>query len=251
MRTFTVLTAAVLVLAACSDTEAPIAGPETDALATTAEDGFGMAGTFEITVENLTYGQPFTPPLAVTHRSAIALFNVGEAASEGVQQISENGNLGPALDALDGARHVADLVVAVAGDPPPVMPGQSVTFQLSTERGARELSFVSMLICTNDGFTGVNGLKLPAEVGQTASADLYAYDAGTEINTESFDDLVPPCPALTGVPSTSPGSGMSDPALAEGGVVQYHPGVTGSADLDAMIHGWSGAVGRITVERIG
>ncbi len=250
MRKLTVLAAAALVLAACKETEAPITAPQSGALTTVAEDGFGEGGTFEITVENLTYGQPFTPPLTVTHRSAVGLFDLGEAASEGVQQIAENGNLGPALAALQGAKHIADLIVAVAGDPPPVMPGQSVTFQLDTERGARRLSFVSMLICTNDGFTGINGLKLPAEVGQTAHADLYAYDAGTEINTESFDDLVPPCPVLTGVPSTSPGSGMSNPALAEGGVVEYHPGVMGSADLDAMIHGWSGGVGRITVERI-
>jgi hypothetical protein len=46
-----------------------------------------------------------------------------------------------------------------------------------------------MLICTNDGFTGVNKLKLPSEIGQSVTVRTQAYDAGTEL----FADLVPPC----------------------------------------------------------
>ena len=41
------------------------------------------------------------------------------------------------------------------------------------------------------------------------------YDAGTELNTEDFADIVPPCQGLIGVSSEDGGTGMSDPSLAE------------------------------------
>jgi len=108
-----------------------------------------------------------------------------------------------------------------------------------------------MLICTNDGFTGLNAVRLPRRIGESTTLDAYGYDAGTEMNTEAWDDLVPPCAALTGFDAMGAGSGASNPALLEGGVVQMHPGIQGTADLDAEVHGWSGAVARFVVERIG
>lgn len=244
---------AVLAAAACSDTTEP-AGPTVDAepdLANAnASPKAADMSTYEITIYNLTDGQPFTPPLAVTHRGAADLFEVGEAASFGVKEIAENGNLGPLLAAVGESRHVSDIVVAVAGDPPPVLPGGSVTFEIDAERGARFFSFVSMLICTNDGFTGLDRRKLPNQLGEQIIFETAGYDAGTEINTEDFADIVPPCPPLTGVASTDPGSGMSNPALAENGVIRHHPGVSGGVDLQAGLHGWTDPVARVTIRRI-
>jgi hypothetical protein len=214
------------------------------------------ARTYEVTIHNLTDGQPFTPPLAATHRQPADFFEVGKPASFGIKEIAENGNLGPMLEALQGNRHVSDVVVAVAGDPPPLMPGASVTFTIEAGPGAKWLSYAAMLICTNDGFTGVDGLRLPTAVGDTATAATFGYDAGTEINTESFEDIVPPCPALTGVPSSVPGTGMSNSLLAENGVIAHHGGVMTDDGVDtllASVHGWStGApVAFISVTRTG
>ncbi len=256
MRTLSTIAAGVvLVLAACSDASEITSTAETDGLdgeLVAAGDATGPAGSaaYEITITNLTGGQPFTPPLAVAHRAPVALYKSGEAASFGLKEIAENGNLGPMLTRLEGEKHVSDLVVAVAGDPPPLLPGDDVTFQLHSEKGAKYFSFVSMLVCTNDGFTGASSIRLPGEIGESRTVYKGAYDAGTEINTEDFADLVPPCPALTGVPSSDPGSGSSDPALAEGGVVRRHAGVQGGEDLDAAVHGWSGPVARIVIERV-
>ncbi len=219
------------------------------ALTTTAAFAGGRVFTYEVTVTNLTEGQPFTPPLAATHRAQTALFHVGAPASVGIQQIAENGNLDPALAALMGDKHVYATVVALAAFPP-VLPGESRTFQITADNSAKWLSFAAMLICTNDGFTGVDALRLPARTGESVMAYTDAYDAGTEINTEDFADLVPPCPALTGVPSGVPGTGMSNPALAEGGVIMHHMGIAGSADLLPALHGWTDPVGMITVTRV-
>ncbi len=206
--------------------------------------------TYRVTITNLTGGQPLTPPLIAVHRQSINLFEIGQPASPGIQEIAENGNLAPLVDVVSNAKHVHDFVVAVAGDPPPVMPGQSVTVELTSAQGAKYLSFASMLICTNDGFTGVDSVRLPKQVGDSATLYANGYDAGTEINTEDFADIVPPCPALTGVPSSDPGTGTSNPALAENGVIRLHPGIVGNNDLQAGLHGWNDPVAQIVIERI-
>lgn len=243
------LPALAVALAACVDAQVPTE-PRTQRAASAAHGPTGSA-TYEVTVTNLTSAQPLTPPLAVTHRPALRLFRPGAPASHELQQIAENGNLDPMIASIDGHEHVADFAVAVAGDPPPLMPGASVTFTIDAARGAQHISFVSMLICTNDGFTGLNALHLPQQVGSTIRVHAASWDAGTEINTEEFADLVPPCPILTGVPSSDPGTGMTDPSLAEDGVVHPHPGIVGDGDLDASIHGWTDPVARVEVTRVG
>ena len=206
---------------------------------------------YEITITNLTsQGQALTPPLIATHRSPVHIFELGEPASYELKEIAENGNLDPMVTSLSAHKHVSDLVVAVAGDTPPLMPGGSVTVEATAMRGAKFLSFAAMLICTNDGFTGLDSLRLPRKVGDQITVFSGAYDAGTEINTEDFADLVPPCPLLSGVPSNEPGSGMSNPALSEGGLIHPHGNITGDADLDPAIHGWEDPLAKIVVTRI-
>ena len=204
---------------------------------------------YKVTITNLTeQGQWFTPPLAATHRGDLRLFRPEIKASFELKEIAENGNLQPMIDALSGNRHVHEIIVA-AGDPPPLAPGASITFNIHAERGAKFLSFVSMLICTNDGFTGASRLRLPKKVGDDISTYTNAYDAGSEINTEDFADLVPPCPALSGVPSSDPGSGTSNPVLYEGGVVRIHAGIEGGVDLLPEIHGFESPVAMVTIIR--
>lgn len=244
---------ALLAAAACNDMTEPQTAELQFEPAFASANASGKASdmrSYEVTITNLTAGQPFTPPAAATHRRAIDAYEVGQAASLGVQEIAENGNLGPFVTALEQSKDVSGLVVAVAGDPPPLMPGASVTFEIEAADGAQFFSFVSMLVCTNDGFTGLDAVKLPNQVGGTASWNSYAYDAGTEINTEDFADIVPPCPVLTGVPSSDPGSGMSDPALAENGVIRLHPGIAGGDDLLAGLHGWTDPVAHVEIRRL-
>jgi hypothetical protein len=253
MRRTAMTLAFAAALGACGEQPDPtMPAPGDAALSRAAETGLDARATwtYEIEFTNLTDGQPLTPPLVATHRNAASLFTVGEAASFGLKEIAENGNLAPMLERLGSDDDVAATAVAVAGDPPPLMPGQSVTATIEASEGARFASFVAMLICTNDGFTGLDGIRLPARVGDEVVAHAGAYDAGTEVNTEDFADLVPPCPALTGVPSEDPGTGASDPALAENGVVHHHAGIQGIADLSVEVHGWSDPVTEIRIRRI-
>ncbi len=202
-------------------------------------------------------GQPLTPPLVATHRRSFDVFDVGDRARRGVREIAENGNLAPLQARLERSRRVADVFAADAPLVGPTLPGaamfdRSVTFRIKADRGAKRLSWVSMLICTNDGFTGVDGLRLPRHVGDRVTERTAGYDAGSEVNTEDFADIVPPCQGLTLPAPVEPGSGMSNPALAEGGVITHHAGVVGGVDLDPALHGWdtSAPVAKIKVVRV-
>ena len=210
---------------------------------------------YEVTIENLTDGQPLTPPLLVTHSRTADLFTVGEAANFGVKEIAENGNLMPLLDALAGSDNVFDVVTGAAplvpaGTPGSAMFDDSVTLTIAADSGAQFLSYVSMLICTNDGLTGLDALQLPEYVGDSVMAYGAGYDAGTEINTEDFADMVPPCQGLIGVTSDDAGTGISNPDLAEGGVITYHDGILGGNDLVSEVHDWENPVVKVTVTRI-
>ena len=208
--------------------------------------------TYKVTITNLTAGQPLTPPILVTHTSKTGIFHVGEAASEGIQQIAENGNGAPLLQALGEDTQVHDVVAGTAPLVPANNPGEtgfdsSATFTITTRGKARYLSFASMLICTNDGFTGLDGIRLPSHKKTFYTA---AYDARTEVNTEDFADIVPPCQGLIGVSSDDMGTGMTNPMLAEDGIVIPHAGINGGIDLVPEVHNWSDPVTKIEIERV-
>lgn len=247
-RTLVTTLALVAAVGACTDDAPSPAEP----VATTLAESRAPArlATYQVTITNLTAGQPFTPPVIATHSPRMKLWTRGRPASMEVQQIAENGNLPPMLDRLGASPLVHAFLVAEGPTAPPLLPGETLVREIEASRAARFLSVISMLICTNDGFTGVTHARLPEVVGRSRSWSVGGYDAGTEINTEDFADMVPPCAALTGVPSTDPGTGMTDPALAEGGVVRHHDGIAGIADLVPAIHGWQGPVARIEVTRV-
>jgi Spondin_N len=211
-----------------------------------------------ITIDDEISGQPLTPPVVATHRHQHAVFDVGQPASVGVREIAENGNSAPLLAFLeaDPFNEFAGFAESTMGPlVPPGVPGdvefaQSVTLKNVVADGrANRLSWVSMLICTNDGFTGVDGLKLPDKIGKSTTESTNSYDAFTERNTEDYANMVPPCQGLILDTPVEPGTGVSDPALAEGGVITHHGGIVGGADLTTELHGWEDPVAMIEVER--
>ena len=160
---------------------------------------------YEVTIENLTNGQPLSPPVLATFRGGSArAFKVGRPASAEVEAIAENGNQIPQFDKWSADRHVTDVVDVGA----PLTPNgstaggfsSSVTVDISGCRGDR-LGLVTMLICTNDGITGLSRVGLP-EDGSVVYLAMGGYDAGTEDNTELSEDMVDPC---SGIGPVGPG----------------------------------------------
>ena len=144
--------------------------------------------SYEVTYKNLTTGQYQTPPNFIAHNRDIDVFSIGHPASSGVQAVAENGGVPVLARELEGLLEGRTGTSGV-GASAPIAPGEEVTFSFTTD--AQRLSLVSMLICTNDGFAGLDSARLPIRDNKTQTRNLRGYDAGTERNTEMRADLVP------------------------------------------------------------
>ncbi len=178
---------------------------------------------FRVSLTNLTENQILTPPVFAAHTQKADVFDIGTPASPQVQEIAENGNLAPLADALPTVPGVRASGIG-AGAEGPLLPGDERSFEFSAHRRARLFSTVQMVVCTNDGFTGLDSVQLPRKKGETVRIYVFAWDAGTERNTDALADFVPPC-SPEGI-----GTDMSNPALAENGIISPHPGLSGEAE---------------------
>lgn len=199
---------------------------------------------YEVTITNITRGQTFTPQLVVTHSRAVALFKVGNAASEELEILAEDGNTGPLTEVLlANQRHVSD-VQTIDGL---LAPGQSSTVIVEASRRHRYLSTAAMLIPTNDTFYAANGVPLPRF---SATYTVPGYDAGTEANDQNCANI--PGPRCGGA-GFSPGPNEGDE-----GYVYISNGFheLGSADdndneiLGPLVYDWRNPVAQIMVKRL-
>jgi len=205
---------------------------------------------YSVTIQNLVGGQPMSPPVAATHHRRINMFKVGEPASPELEAIAEDGNQIPMFDLLEGARRVTQVVDIGM----PLTPSDSVaggfsdaaTFSIRAH-GRDRFSLATMLICTNDGFTGLDRGWLPRHGSRVFLAE--GYDAGTENNSEESTDIVDPCSGIGPMPLPGDPNGNENDAVATdpADVIRHHPNITGSGDLTAMDHGWDDPVLKITV----
>ena len=120
---------------------------------------------------------------------------------------------------------------------------QGISIVIPTLNGG--LSLVSMLVNTNDAFTGLDG----GDISELASGEsmtfyLNTYDAGTELNSETAATV--PGPAGNG-------EGLNS-ARDDNDMVTLHPGVITSDDgLDSStltaIHKWDNPTAMVTITR--
>jgi len=188
----------------------------------------------QITIENLTTGQGFSPSYFQSHGTGTAaLFELGQTASEPLWTVAEGGNIGPfssmAADKL--GTELGDAVVAVHTGP-----GATRSVVIRVDEAHPLLSGVWMLGRTNDGFSGFTGVDAYA-LTAPVSIDVMGYDAGSEINSERKGFLG----AL--------GEGnMRDP---ESGVIAIHAGIRGDADAPAEWKFDPALVARVTIAPVG
>ena len=141
--------------------------------------------SFDVTVTNLTNGQPISPIAVIAHNDGYAVFTLGAPATVGLEMLAEDG---------DNTMLIADAdadaaVLATGSGAAPIAPGGSETVTLEvleSDLPGLLISVDAMLGNTNDAFTGVNGI----DVSGLATGDAWtgrgsAYDAGTEANTEA------------------------------------------------------------------
>lgn len=184
-----------------TDTEGSMDDSMTDD-SMTEDDGM-MATTLEVAVENVSTGDtletmdgsvavPLSPGVYAVHSGMAGLFTPGEAASDGLEALAEDGAPGTLAEAVEGDDDVLHsgtfTTPAGADDPAPLMPGDRYAFEVEASGDADPaLSLATMFVQSNDLFyaPAPGGVPLfeggdPVEGDVTDSFDLW--DAGTEEN---------------------------------------------------------------------
>lgn len=216
--------------------------------------GQAMADTIFITVKNLTNGLYFTPLIITAHDRDTRLFELGTQASVELQAMAEGGDISLLTQLVGGEDR--DTIVNPVGRL--LEPGEIITnIKIDTKRTRnRYLSLTAMLLPTNDGFVGLDSLRIPRAPG-TYSYYLYGYDAGTEANDELItgggDPNVPGIPAAPGGDGGANGTGVS--FFDTNTTVHIHRGTIGDldpeggiSDLDSSIHRWTNPVAEVIMQ---
>ena len=205
------------------------------ALLIPSADGSGKKTVreWQVTITNLTPAgsQPLSPPLLVVHSNGADVWSPGTIATHPVAAIAEDADNAPAESALTGYPGVLSVETGAGG---PIPPGATHTFTVQTRGAFDRLTVLTMLVNTNDAFTGLDSLHVH---GHALTRSTSAYDAGSERNNEQAAFIPGPC---CGHPF------VRDP---EGALIRMHEGITGRGDLDPAVYGWTGPVARIQVSR--
>lgn len=199
--------------------------------------------SYEVTVSNLTEAQPFSPPALILHREGYHIWQIGDAATPGLEQLAEGGSTDALLDEAQG-NHA---VVSTAADSAAIPPGGSSSVIISAySHEDLALSLAAMLVNTNDGITGLAATPLETMAPQQSQTLLVAaLDAGTEANSESAATVPGPAAGGEGFNSTRDDS---DRVGGHPGVISGDDGLAGSA-LSAA-HRFDNPVARITITRL-
>src|SRR5687768_3740371 len=184
--------------------------------------------TYEVTITNITTSkQALSPPIIATHPASARAWQMGQPASKGLEVVAEEGM----TDML--AAELRPVSTDVQAAKAHLLPGDSITLKITAKDGD-VLSAATMLIQTNDGFTGLDSAPLTA-----GDKDAVAYDAGTEDNTE----------AKAHVPGPPFGGKNAGPATAPAQPISMHEGIKGTADVTPEFN-WSGPVARFSVRMV-
>jgi Spondin_N len=200
------------------------------------------AGTkvWQVTIENLTPpgpgapgSQPLSPPLFVVHSAKVIVWRNGQIATHVVAAIAEDASNAPAVSAYTGFPGVETVFTGAGG---PIPSGGSHTYTVRTRGEFDRVSLVTMLVNTNDGFTGLDSLRFR---GREHTLNVIAYDSGSEKDNQLKGFIPGPC---CGHPF------VRDP---EGAPIHPHAGIKPHVgDLDPAIYGWTGPVAKITIRRM-
>lgn len=206
----------------------------TTALFAAGNSWAGKMPTYEVTITNLTPGQPIAPVLVVTHRPGMSFFQAGEAPAAELADLAEAGNGNPMAEKLRGMPGVSAAVVGSGG----TGPGQTTSVMITGKPGSH-FSLGAMLGNTNDAFAGLADVRLPR--GRHALTYMApAYDAGTETNDE----------LCATVPGPACGGEALSPADNGEGVVTIHNGIHGIGGLSAAELDWRNPVAKIVIKRV-
>ncbi|WP_277750231.1 spondin domain-containing protein [Pseudoalteromonas sp. PS5] len=107
---------------------------------------------FSVSITNLTQAQPMSPIAVMLHQSG-HYFEVGNAASNELEKLAEGGD--------NSALLAQSMTMSSSTTETPVGPGSTSTISIKSETLANlKLSLLTMMVNTNDGFSGLNAIDV-------------------------------------------------------------------------------------------
>lgn len=157
-----------------------------------ASSSMSGALDYAITITNLTNAQPMSPVLAVLHGSQYRAFNDGDMASLAIESMAEGGD----TTALITTAMTAPDYLGHASSDGAIGPKSSQQLNFTVANNDRDdlhITILSMLVNTNDAFTGLNAADISQlSAGSNMSFYGVVWDAGSEANTESAGTMPGP-----------------------------------------------------------
>lgn len=180
---------------------------------------------YKVEVTNLTYSQPLSPVAIVIHNKGYEMFSEAESASLALEELAESG----ATESLLYEAQAHESVILTLAGENVILPGKTAQFSLSLERDIanQQISLASMLVNTNDAFTGINhSIVNPLSVDEVQTFYGPVWDAGTEQNSETAATI--PGPAGNGEGFNVERDNDIDKVVFHGGVVSHDDGLESS-----------------------
>ncbi|MBR9793218.1 MAG: hypothetical protein GYB58_15865 [Gammaproteobacteria bacterium] len=218
-----------LALTACdhNDDDAPAPVPPAD-----------VSYSYEVTVQNMTQGQPLSP-VGVALHDDVVMWEVGTPASTALEVLAEGGDNSD-FTASEG-------VMASASGAGPIAPGSSETITVMVVNEPDTfISVATMLVNTNDAFAGITGHALgELEVNQSITMVLPVLDAGTEANSEVAGTI----------PGPADGGEGYNAERDDADLVSFHPGVVSAEDgltmsVLTVAHRFDNPAVKLTITRV-
>ena len=196
--------------------------------------------SYKVSLINLTNSQIFSPPAAILHDDSFSAWSIGQSASAELETLAEGGDASNLLNSQSGNPSFSSSDVLI--------PGASQSFEISaTDSLLDHLTLATMLVDTNDAFTGVTGADLEdMQQGEVRVYYTRVYDAGTEFNDERAANI--PGPAGGGQGFNAARDDITTVVTHHGGIVSRDDGYTASALTEA--HRFDNPVMRIEVMRM-
>jgi len=196
------------------------------------QDGInGNSAVYTVQITNLTHGQPLAPAAVILHESGFQSFADNEPASMGIEVMAEGGDPSMVIEEAMASTDFLDAVNSGAVLPPKSVGDIQTLAVPELDADDLKLTVTTMLVNTNDGFTGLNAADVSnMTVGESKTFMTVTWDAGTEKNTETLSTIPGPAAASAGGGGASAGYDPVRDDLAD--VVRLHSGVVTSANSD-------------------
>jgi hypothetical protein len=182
--------------------------------------------SFDVTVTNLTNGQPMSPVAVIAHQAGYSVFTIGTPATVGLETMAEGGDNSMLIAEADADASV----ISTGSGTAPIGPAGSETVTidvLENDLPGLMISVSSMLVNTNDAISGLNGVDVSALAeGDAWTGHAIVYDAGTELNTELAAEI--PGPAGGGEGFNAARSDRDDRVTMHSGVISQDDGLATS-----------------------